>query len=51
MKATQQLHDAGQSLWLGTITRNLLDSGTLEHYITEDSITGRSIASAATITV
>lgn len=40
MKPTQQLHDAGQSLWLDNITRNLLDSGKLERYIGEDSITG-----------
>ena len=40
MKPTQQLHEFGQSLWLDNITRNLLDSGTLERYITEDSITG-----------
>ena len=30
MKATQQLHDLGQSLWLDNITRDLLNSGTLE---------------------
>ncbi|MBG0739547.1 transaldolase [Paeniglutamicibacter antarcticus] len=40
MKPTQQLHAAGQSLWLDNITRNLLDSGTLERYISDDSITG-----------
>ena len=40
MKPTQQLHEFGQSLWLDNITRNLLDSGTLERYISEDSITG-----------
>jgi transaldolase len=40
MKATQQLHDAGQSLWLDNITRRLLTSGTLQQYITELSITG-----------
>ncbi len=40
MKPTQQLHEAGQSLWLDNITRTLLDSGTLERYVTEDSITG-----------
>ena len=27
MKATQLLHDLGQSLWLDNITRDLLDSG------------------------
>ena len=29
MKATQQLHDLGQSLWLDNITRGLLTKGTL----------------------
>ena len=27
MKATQELHDLGQSLWLDNITRDLLDNG------------------------
>ena len=40
MKATQQLHEGGQSLWLDNITRGLLDTGTLAHYIDEYSITG-----------
>ncbi|MBD8874638.1 transaldolase [Rhodanobacter sp. DHB23] len=40
MKATQQLHDLGQSLWLDNITRTLLDSGTLARYIAELSVTG-----------
>lgn len=40
MKATKQLHDLGQSLWLDNITRNLLSSGTLARYINELSITG-----------
>jgi transaldolase len=40
MKATQQLHNLGQSLWLDNITRDLLDSGTLRKYIEELSITG-----------
>src|SRR5262245_33867006 len=40
MKATQLLHDLGQSLWLDNITRELLDSGTLETYIAELSVTG-----------
>jgi transaldolase len=34
------LHEIGQSLWLDNITRDLLDSGTLEHYIDELSVTG-----------
>lgn len=40
MKATQALHDLGQSLWLDNITRDLLDDGTLERYIADLSITG-----------
>jgi transaldolase len=40
MNATRALHDLGQSLWLDTITRDLLTSGTLERYIREWSITG-----------
>jgi len=40
MKATRQLHDLGQSLWLDNITRTLLDDGTLARYIAEDSVTG-----------
>jgi transaldolase len=40
MKATQKLHDLGQSLWLDNITRDLLDSGTLKRYIDELSVTG-----------
>lgn len=40
MKATQKLHDIGQSLWLDNITRALLDSGTLKRYIDELSVTG-----------
>lgn len=40
MKATQQLHDLGQSLWLDNITRDLLDQGTLAGYIKDLSVTG-----------
>ncbi len=40
MKATQQLHDLGQSLWLDNITRDLLNNGTLQRYIDELSVTG-----------
>jgi transaldolase len=39
-KATQALHDLGQSIWLDNITRDLLDSGTLKRYIGEWSVTG-----------
>ena len=40
MKATRQLHDLGQSLWLDHITRDLLENGTLKRYIDEFSVTG-----------
>ncbi|MEX2032336.1 MAG: transaldolase family protein, partial [Dehalococcoidia bacterium] len=40
MNATQELHDAGQSIWLDNITRGLLDSGTLQRYLDELSVTG-----------
>ena len=40
MKATQQLHNLGQSLWLDNITRGLLTSGTLRRYSSEFSVTG-----------
>src|ERR1700722_4020396 len=40
MKATQLLHDLGQSIWLDNITRNLLNSGPLRRYIDELSVTG-----------
>ena len=40
MRGTQQLHDAGQSLWLDNITRALLTGGTLRRYIEEFSVTG-----------
>jgi transaldolase len=40
MKPTQAIHDLGQSLWLDNITRNLLRTGGLRHYIDELSITG-----------
>lgn len=40
MKATQILYNLGQSIWLDNITRNLLDSGTLEKYISDLSVTG-----------
>jgi transaldolase len=40
MKATQDLRDLGQSLWLDNITRNMLRTGVLERYIDEYSVTG-----------
>jgi transaldolase len=40
MKATELLHNLGQSLWLDNITRDLLNSGTLKRYVDELSVTG-----------
>jgi transaldolase len=40
MKATQALHDRGQSIWLDNITRDLLITGKLKRYIAELSVTG-----------
>jgi transaldolase len=40
MNATKALHDLGQSLWLDNITRDILDDGTLQRYISELSVTG-----------
>jgi transaldolase len=40
MNATAQLQDLGQSLWLDNITREMLDSGQLQRYIDEFSISG-----------
>jgi transaldolase len=40
VRPTGRLNRLGQSLWLDDITRELLDSGTLERYIKELSVTG-----------
>jgi transaldolase len=40
MKPTRTLHNLGQSLWLDNITRELLNSGTLQRYIDELLVTG-----------
>ena len=39
-KAPKDLHDAGQSLWLDYITREIVNDGTLKRYIDELSLTG-----------
>ena len=39
-KATAQLHQLGQSIWLDNITRDLLTSRTLDRYVDELSVTG-----------
>jgi transaldolase len=40
MKPTSTLHNLGQSLWLDNITRELLNSGTLQRYIDELAVSG-----------
>ena len=40
MKPTRAFHDLGQSLWLDNITRSLLRTEELWHYINELSVTG-----------
>lgn len=40
MRATEILHDRGQSLWLDNITRGMLDSGQIQRYIDDYSVTG-----------
>ena len=40
MKATETLHERGQSLWLDNITRAMLNSGKIQRYIDDYSVTG-----------
>jgi transaldolase len=40
MNRLEQLHDAGQSIWLDFIDREMLRNGELERRIAEDSLTG-----------
>src|SRR5215471_7575122 len=40
MRATEGLHELGQSIWHDNITRELLDSGQLQTYIDDYSVTG-----------
>ena len=40
MNPTKKLHNVGQSLWLDNITRDLLNSGMLQRYIDELSVSG-----------
>ena len=40
MRATEILHNLGQSIWLDNITRDLLDSFTLKRYINDLSVSG-----------
>lgn len=40
MRATEVLHERGQSLWLDNITRSMLNTGTIQRYIDTYSVTG-----------
>jgi transaldolase len=40
VKPTGKLHELGQSIWLDNITREMLDSGQLQTYIDQYSVTG-----------
>lgn len=40
MNPNQQLHEAGQSIWIDSITREMVSSGTLQRYIDELAVTG-----------
>jgi transaldolase len=40
MNSAQQLHQAGQSIWLDSINRKMLNEGTLRRYIDELAVTG-----------
>jgi transaldolase len=37
IRPASKLHDLGQSLWLDNVTRELLNSGTLQRYIEKSS--------------
>jgi transaldolase len=40
MNRTRELHELGQSLWLDSVSREILDDGTLRRYVDELSVTG-----------
>ena len=40
MKRLQALHEAGVSIWLDTLSRELLDSGDFARLIADDAVTG-----------
>lgn len=40
MNPAQKLHEAGQSIWLDTINRKMLNEGTLARYIEQFAVTG-----------
>jgi transaldolase/glucose-6-phosphate isomerase len=40
MNSLQQLHAAGQSIWLDFLRRGLITGGALERWIREDAVSG-----------
>jgi transaldolase len=40
MTALKKLHEAGQSVWLDSISRDMLENGTLARYVSDLSVTG-----------
>ncbi len=40
MNPNQELHELGQSIWIDSITREMVGSGTLQHYIDDLAVTG-----------
>ncbi len=40
MRATELLHERGQSLWLDNITRGMLESGQIQRYVDDYAVTG-----------
>jgi len=40
MNPNQKLHELGQSIWIDSITREMVTSGTLQSYIDEKAVTG-----------
>jgi transaldolase len=40
MSRLEELHDAGVSIWLGTLSRDLLETGAFAHLISDDAVTG-----------
>ena len=51
MTPTRQLHELGQRLWIDTITRAMLDDGTLARYIETYAVSGLTSNPSSRISV
>ena len=40
MNPNEKLHELGQSIWIDSITREMVGSGTLQSYIDDKAVTG-----------